>query len=339
MRVIIPMAGRGTRLRPHTLTVPKPLMPIAGKPIVQRLVEDIAKMCQEPIEEIAFIIGDFGKAVEDQLLEIAHQVGSKGRIFYQDKALGTAHAIYCAADSLMGRIVVAFADTLFRANFSLNLSPEQDGAIWVQAVKDPSAYGVVKLNAQNQITDFVEKPEAFVSNLAIIGIYYFKDGARLKKEIAHILENDIKDKGEYQLTTALENLRQAGQIFIPAQVEEWLDCGNKEAFVYANQRYLTYLTQGKAQGLIADSAQIENSTIAPQVFIGENVRISNSVIGNYVSIGSGSVIENAIIHNSIIQQKAQVSHLILENALIGNHTKVSGSPKDLSLGDFSTLAL
>ena len=175
MRIIVPMAGMGKRMRPHTLTVPKPLVPIAGKPIVQRLVEDIAKVCHEPIEEVAFIIGDFGKEVEEKLLQIAASVGAKGSIHYQNEPLGTAHAIMCAKEALDGKVVVAFADTLFKADFKLDTSA--DGTIWVQQVNDPSAFGVVKLNPKNEISDFVEKPVEFVSDLAIIGIYYFKDGA------------------------------------------------------------------------------------------------------------------------------------------------------------------
>ncbi|MFQ3575583.1 MAG: nucleotidyltransferase family protein, partial [Cytophagales bacterium] len=167
MKIIIPMAGMGKRMRPHTLTVPKPLVPIAGKAIVHRLVEDIVKVCGEPVEEVAFIIGNFGKEVEDRLIGIASQVGAKGSIYYQHEALGTAHAIYCAEKSLSGKVVVAFADTLFKADFKLDSSEE--GIIWVQKVEDPRPFGVVKIGNDGSITDFVEKPENFVSDLAIIG--------------------------------------------------------------------------------------------------------------------------------------------------------------------------
>ncbi len=149
------MAGMGKRMRPHTLTVPKPLIPIAGKPIVQRLVEDIAQVCGQQVEEVAFIIGNFGEAVEQKLLQIAESVGAKGTIHYQDKPLGTAHAILCAQEALEGNVVVAFADTLFKADFTLDTSKE--GIIWVQKVEDPRPFGVVKLDENNQITEFVEK--------------------------------------------------------------------------------------------------------------------------------------------------------------------------------------
>ena len=186
MNIIIPMAGMGKRMRPHTLTIPKPLIPIAGKPIVQRLVEDIAKVCGSQVNEVAFIIGRFGSEVEKKLLAIAESVGAKGSIHYQDEALGTAHAILCAQEALEGNVVVAFADTLFKADFTLDTSKE--GIIWVQKVEDPRPFGVVKINAQQQITDFVEKPVEFVSDLAIIGIYYFKDGAYLRSELQYLLD-------------------------------------------------------------------------------------------------------------------------------------------------------
>ena len=207
------MAGLGKRMRPHTLTVPKPLIPIAGKPIVQRLVEDIAKVCGENVEEVNFIIhSSFGKEVEKRLKAIAESVGAKGLISYQDTPLGTAHAILCAAESLSGNLVVAFADTLFKANFKL--AKGHPNTIWVQKVEDPKPFGVVKLDGNNNITDFIEKPETFVSDLAIIGIYYFQDGENLKNELQYLLENDIKDKGEYQLTNALENMKNKSSLTI-----------------------------------------------------------------------------------------------------------------------------
>src|ERR1700754_258452 len=167
MNIIIPMAGMGKRMRPHTLTVPKPLIPIAGKPIVHRLVEDIAGVLNQKIEEIAFIVSrDFGTQVEEDLIAIAEKLGAKGSIYYQEKPLGTAHAIMSAKESMSGPIVVAYADTLFRADFTLDTTA--DSVIWVKQVEDPSAFGVVKLNGSNEIVDFVEKPKEFVSDLAII---------------------------------------------------------------------------------------------------------------------------------------------------------------------------
>ena len=207
MKIIVPMAGRGSRLRPHTLTVPKPLVPVGGKPIVHRLVQDIAKTSSEKIEEIAFVIGDFGKEVENELIKVAEKLGAKGTIYYQDKALGTAHAVLCAAESLSGPVVVAFADTLFKADFTLD--KEADGILWVKQIDDPSAFGVVKLDENDVIIDFVEKPTTFVSDLAMIGIYYFKEGEKLKVELQYLIDNGIIKGGEYQLPDALRPYRTA----------------------------------------------------------------------------------------------------------------------------------
>ena len=327
------MAGMGKRMRPHTLTVPKPLVPIAGKPIVQRLVEDIAKVCEQPIEEVAFIVGHFGEAVEEKLLKIAESVGAKGTIHYQEEPLGTAHAILCAQEALQGHLVVAFADTLFKADFTLDTSA--DGTIWVQQVEDPRPFGVVKLNETGEITDFVEKPETFVSDLAIIGIYYFQDGAYLREELQYLLDNNIKDKGEFQLTNALENMKNKGTRFIPGKISEWLDCGNKDATVYTNQRYLEYIKD--QPDLVAASAQINNSVVIPPVYLGENVVLNNAVVGPYVSIGNGTQISDSVISNAIVQENTVIKTANISNSMLGSFVTYQGTSVDLSLGDYNTL--
>lgn len=334
MKIIIPMAGRGSRLRPHTLTVPKPLIPIGGKPIVQRLAEDITKLSDQKVDEIAFIIGDFGAEVEQQLLDIAEKLGAKGSIYKQDEPLGTAHAIWMAKDSLSGPVVVAFADTLFRANFHLDTT--SDGVVWVKKVEDPSAFGVVKLNENGIIEDFVEKPKEFVSDLAIIGIYFFKDGENLKNEIQYIMENDIRGGGgEYQLTDALENMRAKNQKFTLGQVDEWMDCGNKKVTVETNSKILQFEQQEFEQ--IPASAKITNSLIIPPCFIGENVVIENSKIGPFVSLGNGTKVVNSNIDNSLIQENSLIDHGNLTGSMIGNHAEYRGVSRDISLGDYSVL--
>ena len=215
------MAGMGKRLRPHTLVTPKPLVRIAEKPIVQRLVEDIVSIQTEKVEEIAFIIGRFGKEVENHLIALAEQLGAKGTIHYQDQALGTAHAILCAESALTGPVTVAFADTLFRADFKLD--PNADGVLWVNKIEDPRQFGVVELNAEGTIVSFQEKPQEFVSDLAMIGIYYFKDGEWLKRELQYLLDNNIMNGGEYQLPDAMRNMMKQGAKFVPGEVNEWMD--------------------------------------------------------------------------------------------------------------------
>ncbi len=331
MNIIIPMAGIGKRLRPHTLTTAKPLLPIAGKPIVHRLVEDIARVCQEKIETIGFIIHpSFGKQVESDLVSVAESVGAKGKIFYQESALGISHALLFAKEIITGKVIIAFADTLFKTDFKLDTT--RDGIIWVQKVADPSQFGVVKVNSEGEIEALIEKPSEPVSNLAIIGIYFFKDGDFLKREMQYLIDHDIKEKGEYQFTTALETMNKKGAKFIPAQVDEWLDCGNKDAMINTNQRYLEFI---KDQSLVSKTAKLINTTIVPPVFIGENVSIVNSVIGPHVSIGAYTNISDAKIENSIIQQNCSIQNAVLSNGMLGNFVNFEGKSEDLSLGDFS----
>jgi glucose-1-phosphate thymidylyltransferase len=333
MKIIIPMAGMGKRMRPHTLSVPKPLIKVAGKPIVQRLAEDISKVCTEKVDEIAFIIGDFGTEVENTLTQIAHKLGAKASIYYQEEALGTGHAILCAKESLQGKVIVAFADTLFRADFKMN--ENQDGIIWVQKIDDPSAFGVVKVNESGHISDFLEKPKNFVSDLAIIGIYYFKDGENLKNELQYLIDNSVIKSGEYQLTDALENMKNKGIKFSPGQVVEWLDCGNKNATVNTNQRVLAFEDKNT---LVHPSAKNIDSKIIEPCFIGEGVSIENSVVGPYVSLGNNTRVVSSVIKNSIVQESTDVKNAIIENAMIGCNATVHGKALDLSISDYSTIA-
>jgi glucose-1-phosphate thymidylyltransferase len=334
MKVIIPMAGRGSRLRPHTLTLPKPLIPVGGKPIVHRLVEDIASVCGEALDEIGFVIGDFGAEVEQELIEVAEKLGAKGRIFYQEEALGTAHAVLCAKELLNGPVVVAFADTLFKADFKID--PNVDGILWVKQIEDPSSFGVVKMNADGDIIDFVEKPQTFVSDLAMIGVYYFKQGEELLTELNYLIDNNIIKSGEYQLPDALRRLTEKNKKFKPGKVEEWLDCGNKEVTVHTNQRVLEY-DLAKKKEMVHPSATVERSIIIEPCYIGEGVKISNSVIGPHVSIGKNSTVNECIIKNSILQKHTEILNANIENSMIGNHAKYNGIARDISMSDYSTI--
>lgn len=325
------MAGLGKRMRPHTLTTPKPLIPVGGKPIVQHLVEDIIRMCNQKVEEIAFVIGHFGKEAEDNLVKIAESLGATGSIHYQDEPLGTAHAILCAVSALNGPVVIAFADTLFSADFSID--PSLDGVIWVKQIDDPRQFGVVKTNDQQVITDFVEKPKEFVSDLAIIGIYYLKDGENLRKELQYLIDNNIKDKGEYQLTNALENMKNKGLKLKAGRVDEWLDCGNKDATVYTNKRVLEIKFP---KNHTEPGAVLHNSIVIPPCYIGQDVKIEDSVIGPHVSIGKGTHVHASVIRNSIVRDHTKIKDALLDNSLVGNFVHYNGKADDVSLGDYTT---
>ncbi len=332
MNIIVPMAGMGKRMRPHTLTTPKPLLPIAGKSIVQRLVENLAEMCNEPIERIGFVTGRFGTETEGSLMQIAKDAGAVGSIHYQDEALGTAHAIMCAEEVLEGKTIVAFADTLFKADFQID--EEADGVLWVQQIDDPSAFGVVKLNDEGVIVDYVEKPTEFVSDLAMIGIYYVKDGRALKAELQYLLDNGIMHGGEYQLPDAFRNMTRKGVKFVPGKVDEWLDCGNKNATVYTNSRVLAFEFE-KGNELVHASAKINDSLIIRPCYIGEGVEISNSVVGPGVSLSNNTKVESSVISNSIIYSNSSVKNKSISNSMIGHFVKLEDLAEDLNIGDYS----
>ena len=332
------MAGRGSRLRPHSLTVPKPLIPVAGQPIVHRLVKDIAKVLKQPIDEIAFVLGDpawFGDDVIVSLQNLAKGLGAKASIYRQDRPLGTGHAIMCAEPSLSGPAVVAYADTLIRAEFDLD--SEADSVIWTKKVANPEAYGVVKLNEKEEIIELVEKPENFISDQAVIGIYYFKDIAVLKQKLQEVLDENIMNGGEYQINDGIKRMMAEGKVFKTGTVDEWMDCGNKNVTLETNTKMLRFLHADGDEQLLADSVKLENSKIIEPCFIGENVTLSNTTIGPNVSVGAECLIENSTVKNSLIQNQTQIKNANLDHAMIGNHVKYDGNFKAISIGDYSIL--
>ena len=337
MKIIVPMAGRGSRLRPHTLTIPKPLVPVAGIPIVEQLVRDIAGVVNQAIEEVAFVLGDpafFGDEIVAQLLKIASDIGAKGTIYRQLEPLGTGHAIVCAAPSLSGPAVVAYADTLIRAKFQLD--PEADSIIWVKKVAQPEAYGVVQLNEQGAITELVEKPKNFVSDLAVIGIYYFKAIEKLKVALQTVLDEKLTHGGEYQINDGIKRLMSAGDLFLPGEVDEWMDCGNKQITLETNSKMLGFL-EAEGNEMIDPSAVLENATVISPCYIGPNVQLKNVTLGPGVSIGTGTVIENATVTHSLIQNNSTISNATLHQAMIGNHVIFDGRFTEISLGDYTEM--
>ncbi len=338
MKIIVPMAGRGSRLRPHSLTVPKPLIPVAGQPIVHRLVKDIVKVLKQPIDEIAFVLGDpawFGEEVVQSLKVLAQSLGAKPSIYRQDQPLGTGHAIMCAEPSLSGPAVIAYADTLIRAEFDLD--PSADSVIWTKRVSNPEAYGVVKLNDRDEITELVEKPEQFVSDQAVIGIYYFKDVAVLKEKLQEVLDLNVMNGGEYQINDGIKRMMAEGKIFKTGTVDEWMDCGNKNVTLETNSKMLAFIKSDGDEQMISNSVENINSTIIEPCYIGDNVTLKNTSIGPNVSVGNNCVIEDSSVKNSLIQNDTIIKNANLELAMIGNHVKFDGQFKAISIGDYSVL--
>ena len=240
----------------------------------------------------------------------------------------------CAKDSLSGPAVIAYADTLIRADFELDATA--DSVIWVKQVDQPEAFGVINLNEANEIIELVEKPKEFVSDLAVIGIYYFKDVSVLKNELQAVLDNNIIHGGEYQINDGIKQMMAKGMKFVPGKVDEWMDCGNKDVTVDTNNRMLGFLDQD-GEDLVAKDVRLDNSQIIPPCYIGEGVQIIDSIIGPNVSIGKGCHIQNSKIKNSLIQTHSHIKNAKLFNAMIGNHVNYNGDFTSVSLGDYSTM--
>ena len=329
MNLIIPMAGRGSRLRPHTLTVPKPLVPVAGKPIVQHLVEDLAAMSPRPFDNIAFVIGDFGAEVEAELLALAERLGAQGHIRHQEQPLGTAHAVWCAEDLLKGEAVIAFADTLFRADFHLDAAA--DGHIFVKRIEDPRQFGVVVLGEDGAIDTYAEKPQEPVSDLAMIGIYHFSDAAGLHREIGRLIDGDVRHGGEFQLPDAFRALTEQGARFRPGEVTAWMDCGNRKVTVETNGRMLEFMGDNAR---VHEGVTVEDSIVIPPCEILPGAVLRQSVVGPRVTIGPDTTVERSVLRDCLIGAHSHVDGAHLEGAMIGQHATVTASPSDLSIGDY-----
>ncbi len=337
MNIIIPMAGWGTRLRPHTLTVPKPLINVAGKSVVVRLIDEINASISEPLTNLVFIVKpQFGKEVEQMLLETGRKYNIPAHIVYQEEAMGTAHAVFQAKAFLEGKVFIAYADTLFKGK--IIIPPRADSVIVVKKVDRPEQFGVVKMDKHGNIVHFVEKPREFVSDLAIVGIYYFKNGEILRDEITFLMDKGITKSGEYQLTDALTRMLNKGMVFVPASIEKWMDFGNKNAAIQTNKEILQWeFEHGKS--LRGENIIMENVTVNEPCFIGNNVVLKNTEIGPYVSIGDRSIVENARIKNSLIGTHAEIKNTEISGSMLGNFVKINTRTPlpALDLGDYSKI--
>lgn len=320
------MAGMGSRLRPLTLTTPKPLLNIAGKTIVERLVENINSLTSEKITDIGFIIGNFPLNFDSLLSNIAYKLNAKPHIFIQKEPLGTAHAIYQAKSLLSSKVIIAYADTIFYS--SKKLDENSESVILTKIVDNPSQYGVIK-KSNDIITSFVEKPKTFVSNEAIIGIYYFKQAEKLLEQIEFIINHNLKDNNEFQLTRVLTNLIENKFIFKSYIIDTWLDTGNPQILLETHKHILN---QSKSTEL---NASVHNSIINEPVYIGNNVKISDSIIGPYVSIGDNSVIRDSRINNSIVFNNTKITNSNLKNSLVGFSSVINNITNKLYAADYT----
>lgn len=327
MRLIIPMAGEGKRLRPHTFTTPKPLFPLLGKPVLAWLIEEVHRALPEAVEEMVFVVRDLKEETRHFLRQLAAQWGAEAHFCEQQEPLGTAHALYQARHHLKGPCVILFADTIFRA--SIQVPDDAEGALWVHRVEDPRSYGVVELSPEGFITRLIEKPEVPPSDLAIIGVYFLRQAEKLLPAIERLFEEGIRSKGEYQLTDALQWLCEQGVRLRALPVEEWLDCGSKGLILQAQARLLDW------GGVQSSVPVLTGVMVIPPVYVAEGAIVSESVIGPYTVVEAGARVYRSVLSHSLCRTGAVVEYSTLRDSLIGAHAECRHAVGTVDLGDYS----
>jgi glucose-1-phosphate thymidylyltransferase len=327
MKIVIPMAGYGTRLRPHTWSKPKPLVTVAGKPVLGHVLDMFYAL--PSIDEVVFIVGYLGDQVEDYVGETYPHL--KARYEVQEEMLGQSHAIWLARQGLEGPMLMVFVDTIIETDLS-NLPLEKaEAVVWVKQVPDPRRFGVAKLNRDGYVTQLIEKPEDMSINLAVVGFYYFQHAEQLLAAIEEQMAQGDQLKGEFYLVDAVNIMLTRGLKMRAETVDVWQDCGKPETLLETN-RYL--LENGKDN---STDASREGVVIVPPVFIDPSADIRHSVIGPNVSIGAGCVIQRSLIQNSIVDVQSQIIDAMLSASLIGREAQVIGRDRSLNVGDCSEI--
>jgi glucose-1-phosphate thymidylyltransferase len=323
MKAVILLAGLGTRLRPHTYSKPKPLVQVAGKPVLGHILDALDGLA---IDETIFIVGYLGEQIEKYVAE--HYPKMRVRYVEQDEMKGQAHAISLAKEFIDQDVLIIFGDTIWEADFARLAAVKGDGLIYTKQVSDPRRFGVALLN-DGLVTKFVEKPESPVSNLAVVGVYYFRNWQRLLKAIELVIDRNIQTKGEYFLADAMQLMIEDGAKLEAETIPVWEDCGTVPAILQTNRNLL--LKQG------SHARKLEGSVILPPVYISDAAHITNSIIGPNVSISEDATVENSIVRDSIISEGAHIENRVLEGSLIGKDARVRGTFQRMNVGDSSEI--
>ena len=326
MKIIIPMAGYGTRLRPHTWSKPKPLVIVAGKPLLGHVLDMFADL--PSIEEVVFIVGYLGEQVETYVARAYPHL--RARYVVQEEMLGQSHAVWLAREGLSGPMVMAFADTLIEADLGALDPPPVEALAWVKPVPDPRRFGVAELNADRRVRRLVEKPQETSNNLALVGFYYFPQAEDLVAAVERQMADDRRLSGEFYLADAINLMLAGGLAMRPQEVAVWLDCGRPEALLESN-RYL--LEHGKDNS--AEAARRTGVVVVPPVFIDPTAEVTESVIGPHVTLGPECFIRRSVIQDSIVDAGSQIVDTTLSASLIGREARVLGRYRSLNVGDSS----
>ncbi len=328
MKIIIPTAGYGTRLRPHTWSKPKPLVTVAGKPVLGHVLDMFTKL--PIIDEVTFIIGYLGEQIEEYVSTAYPELPS--RYIVQKELIGQSHAIWLAREGMTGPMLMIFVDTIIEVDLSNLMSEEADALGWVKEVPDPRRFGVADVDQDGWVRQLVEKPQDVSNNLAIVGFYYFQKSEDLISAIVEQMERKTQLKGEFYLVDAINIMLEQGLKMRVQPIEEWHDCGKPDTLLETN-RYL--LENGRDNSTAA--SQREAIVVVPPVFIDPSADIERSVIGPHVSIGPGCVIKNSLIQNSLVDANSEITDSSLSDSLIGREARVIGRYRSLNVGDSSEI--
>lgn len=324
MKAIIPVAGVGSRLRPHTYSQPKVLLNVAGKPIIGHIMD---KLIESGIDEAVIIVGYLGSKIEEYLTS---NYSIKLTFVTQSEQLGLAHAVHMCRPHVIDEepLFIILGDTIFDVDLMPVLGSSVS-SLGVKEVEDPRRFGVA-VTEGDRIVKLVEKPEQPISNLALVGLYFLHRAGALFSSIEHIISNDIRTKGEFQLTDALQHMIDLGEPFSTFPVQGWYDCGKPETLLATNEVLLQKNHQEKL---------LPGCIINPPVFIADNATVANSIIGPNATIAEHAVVKDSIIMNSIIGRKSQVSEIMLDRSIVGNNAVVSAMGHELNIGDYSEIRM
>jgi glucose-1-phosphate thymidylyltransferase len=332
MKVIVLLAGYGTRMRPHTWSRPKPILNVAGNTVVGHILDLMAGITTE---EVVFVVGYKGDQIEAWIRE--HYPHLDTRFVFQEEALGQAHAVWLCKEYLNdGDVVVAFGDGIIDANYAGMADPSVDGVILVEEIEDPRRFGVAVLDEAGFVTGFIEKPPNLEHKMAIAGINWFRSGQQLFEATDQILKQQRQTLGEYFMVDAYQVMLENGARMRTMQLEQWADAGTPKAILETNARLLS-VGFGSYDAL--ERSFSENFTLIPPVYLHDSVIIEAGVIGPYASIAEGVTVTNAVVRNSIIDQGAVIESCILDGALVGENAVVKGRTKSLFIGDNASVEI
>jgi len=319
LKIIIPVAGVGTRMRPHTYTAPKPLIPVAGKPILAHIIDPLLKL--EP-SEVVFVVGYLGGQIVDY---VKAQYDFKATFVEQTDLLGLGFAVHLALGEIeSGPCLIVLGDTIAKTNFN-EFASQGSNVVGLKKVDDPRRFGVAMIE-NDRIVALEEKPKKPQSDLALIGLYYFENSDPLKENLSKLIKMGKKTRGEIQLTDAMAFMINDGTVFKPYVVDGWYDCGKRETLLSTNRALLAETS---------NSGEFPGSVIVPPVYISPSAEIENSVIGPNVSISENAKVKRSVVRDSIISSRAEVEHSLLEESIIGNNASIKGTCQRLNIGNSS----